>query len=79
MKPIPTLMQPLPSVDFLTKKPATAAVERSDVCAVPAAAVVAWAAVAWVLAGAVMEKFGGDYLPEIKERMAVYRQYLSGI
>ncbi|KYH31352.1 chorismate synthase [Neomoorella mulderi] len=79
MKPIPTLMQPLPSVDFLTKKPATAAVERSDVCAVPAAAVVAWAAVAWVLAGAVMEKFGGDYLPEIKERMAAYREYLSGI
>lgn len=79
MKPIPTLMQPLPSVDFLTKKPVTAAVERSDVCAVPAVAVVAWAAVAWVLAGAVMEKFGGDYLPEIQERMAAYRQYLSGI
>lgn len=79
MKPIPTLMQPLPSVDFLTKEPVTAAVERSDVCAVPAVAVVAWAAVAWVLAGAVLEKFGGDYLPEVQERMAAYRQYLRSI
>ncbi|WP_258359265.1 chorismate synthase [Moorella sulfitireducens (nom. illeg.)] len=77
MKPIPTLMRPLPSVDFLTKEPATAAVERSDVCAVPAAAVVAWAAVAWVLAGAVLEKFGGDHLPEIQGRLAAYRQYLK--
>jgi len=78
MKPIPTLMQPLPSVDFLTKKTAAAATERSDVCAVPAAAVVALAAVAWVLAGAVLEQFGGDYLPDIQERMAAYRDYLKG-
>jgi chorismate synthase len=79
MKPIPTLMNPLPSVDFLTKRPAPAAIERSDVCAVPAAAVVAWAAVVWVLSGAVLEKFGGDYLPEIQERMAAYREYLRSI
>ena len=77
MKPIPTLMHPLPSVDFLTKKPAAASVERSDVCAVPAAAVVAAAAVALVLAGAVLEQFGGDYLPVIKERLEDYRKYLT--
>ncbi|BCV21818.1 chorismate synthase [Moorella sp. Hama-1] len=77
MKPIPTLMHPLPSVDFLTKKPAVASVERSDVCAVPAAAVVAAAAVALVLAGAVLEQFGGDYLPVLKERLEDYRRYLQ--
>ncbi|AKX96980.1 chorismate synthase [Neomoorella thermoacetica] len=79
MKPIPTLMHPLPSVDLVTKQPATASIERSDVCAVPAAAVVAAAAVAWVLAGAILEQFGGDYLPVIQERLAAYRQYLQEI
>lgn len=79
MKPIPTLMHPLPSVDLITKQPAIASIERSDVCAVPAAAVVAAAAVAWVLAGAILEQFGGDYLPVIQERLAAYRQYLQEI
>ena len=60
MKPISTLMKPLRSVDLDTMSEAKAAIERSDVCAVPAAAVVGEAAVAWVLAEAVVERFGGD-------------------
>ncbi len=77
MKPIPTLMRPLPSVDIRTKKQVTADVERADVCAVPAAAVVAAAMTAWVLARGVLVQFGGDYFPEIKERLAAYRHYLQ--
>ena len=60
MKPIATLMTPLPSVDLTTGLAATAAIERSDVCAVPAAAVVGEAVVALVLADAFLETFGGD-------------------
>lgn len=60
MKPISTLMRPLRSVDVTTMTEAAAAIERSDVCAVPAAAVVGEAMVALVLAGALLEKFGGD-------------------
>jgi chorismate synthase len=60
MKPISTLMTPLRSVDLTTMEPAGAAIERSDVCAVPAAAVVGEAMVAFVLADALLEKFGGD-------------------
>ena len=59
MKPIPTLTQPLDSVDLVTLRPAPAAAERSDVCAVPAAAVVGEAVVAFELARACSEKFGG--------------------
>jgi chorismate synthase len=76
MKPIPTLTQPLVSVDWHTKEPSVAAVERADVCAVPAAAIVAEAVVAWVLAVAVMEKFGGDHL---EETLLNYRNYLEHI
>jgi chorismate synthase len=65
MKPIPTLMRPLPSVDLDTLEPIDASKERSDVCAVPAAAVVAEAEVAMVLAQVHMEKFGGDLLGDI--------------
>ncbi len=65
MKPIPTLMRPLPSVDLDTLEPVDASKERSDVCAVPAAAVVAEAEVAFVLARAYMEKFGSDCLGDI--------------
>ncbi len=65
MKPISTLMKPLRSVDLATMTESAAAIERSDVCAVPAAAVVAEAMVALVLANAVLEKFGGDTLAEI--------------
>ncbi|HEY2907057.1 MAG TPA: chorismate synthase [Vicinamibacterales bacterium] len=65
MKPIATLMKPLRSVDLATMTVSPAAVERSDVCAVPAAAVVAEAMVAIVLADAAMEKFGGDTIDEL--------------
>ena len=66
MKPISTLMRPLGTVDLRTGEPAEAVRERSDVCAVPAAAVVGEAMVAIVLAGAVLEKFGGDSLAELR-------------
>jgi chorismate synthase len=66
MKPISTLMKPLRSVDLSTMTEAPAAIERSDVCAVPAAAVVGEAMVAFVLADAFLEKFGGDSIQEIE-------------
>jgi chorismate synthase len=66
MKPIATLMKPLRSVDLNTLAEAPAAIERSDVCAVPAAAVVGEAMVAFVLADAFLEKFGGDSVDEIQ-------------
>ncbi len=65
MKPISTLMQPLRSVDLATMIESPAAIERSDVCAVPAAAVVGEAMVALVLADAAVEKFGGDSMVEL--------------
>jgi chorismate synthase len=70
MKPISTLMKPLRSVDLETMAPAAAAIERSDVCAVPAAAVVGEAMVSLVLAGALTEKFGGDSMAELQRAMA---------
>ncbi|MBI5562590.1 MAG: chorismate synthase [Deltaproteobacteria bacterium] len=76
MKPIPTLYRPLRSVDIGTKEPFKASVERSDACAVPAAAVVAEAAVAFEIAGAFMEKTGGDSLAEIKRN---YEGYLAQV
>jgi len=65
MKPISTLMKPLRSVDLATMVESPAAVERSDVCAVPAAAVVGEAMVAIVLADALIDKFGGDSVEEL--------------
>jgi chorismate synthase len=65
MKPIATLMKPLRSIDLTTLQESPAAIERSDVCAVPAAAVVAEAMVAFVLADAAIEKFGGDSMIEL--------------
>jgi len=65
MKPIATLMKPLRSIDINTLELSPAAIERSDVCAVPAAAVVGEAMVAIILAEAALEKFGGDSLDEI--------------
>ncbi len=76
MKPLPTLMQPLASVDLETGEAATALVERSDVSAVEALAVVAEAAVAWELARAAREKFGGDALGDV---IAAWRSYLARI
>ncbi|MBM3777463.1 MAG: chorismate synthase [Acidimicrobiia bacterium] len=70
MKPISTLMNPLHSVDLATLEPELATIERSDVCAVPAAAVVAEAMVAFVLADAFLEKFGGDSIVEIEQHVA---------
>ena len=70
MKPIATLMKPLRSVDLTTLAEAPAAIERSDVCAVTAAAVVGEAMAALVLAAAFLEKFGGDSIPEIERHYA---------
>lgn len=70
MKPIPTLMKGLKTVDFLDKAPATAASERSDVCAIFAMEIIAEAVVAEVLAAAVSERLGGDRMEEVKERYA---------
>jgi chorismate synthase len=72
MKPIPTLYKPLRTVDLKSKATAEAGVERSDTCAVPAAAVVAEAMVCWVLAEAFLEKFGGDYLGETRTNFEDY-------
>jgi chorismate synthase len=70
MKPIATLMQPKRSVDLTTLQEAPAAIERSDVCAVPAAAVVGEAMVSFVLADAFLEKIGGDSIEEIERHLA---------
>lgn len=77
MKPIPTLYQPLQTIDLKTKQPFSAAVERSDVCAVPAAAVVAEAVVAIELASAMLQKFGGDSMEEIRQNLDAYQQYVQ--
>jgi len=78
MKPIPTLYTPLASVDFRTKDKSLAAVERSDISVVPAAAVVAEAMVLWVLAEEWAVKFGGDHLEEIRKNFENYLDYLQG-
>jgi chorismate synthase len=70
MKPISTLMKPLRSVDLTTLEEAPAAIERSDTCAVPAAAVVAEAMVAFVLADALLERFGGDSMIDLRARVS---------
>lgn len=77
MKPIPTLRKPLMSVDLKTKKPYEAAYERSDVCAVPAAAVVAEAMIALVLADEFFGKFGGDSAAEVRRNYKSYMAYLA--
>ena len=76
MKPLPTLMKPLASVDLETGEPAQALVERSDVSAVEALAVVAESAVAWELARAAREKFGGDALGDF---VAAWQAYVERI
>jgi chorismate synthase len=76
MKPLPTLMKPLRSVDLATGEEANALVERSDVAAVEALAVVAEAAVAWELAAAALDKFGGDAIDDF---VAAHRAYLDRI
>ncbi|MFN3740059.1 MAG: chorismate synthase [Thermodesulfovibrionales bacterium] len=74
MKPIPTLKRPLRSVDISTHEPVEASYERSDICAVPAASVIAEAMLSLVIAQAFLEKFGGD---SIEETRANYESYLK--
>ena len=74
MKPIPTLMKPLHSVDIAKKEPVLAAKERSDVCAVPAASVVGEAMAAFVLAEAFVEKFDSDNLRDMQANIAAYKK-----
>lgn len=78
MKPIPTIKNPLRTVDIETGIATTAHAERSDTCAVPAACVVGEAMVAWTLAVAVLEQFGGDTADELKSRFALYRERAEG-
>ncbi|MET3941125.1 chorismate synthase [Paenibacillus sp. PvP094] len=77
MKPIPTLYKPLQSVDIDTKEAFTAQVERSDACAVPAASVVMEHVVAWEIAKAFLEKFGGDSMEEIRANYNNYNVQLE--
>ena len=75
MKPIPTTLTPLRSVDLSTNEPAQTQYQRSDVCAVPAASVVGEAMIAWVLADALVEKLGGDSLAEMKAHWKSWRRH----
>lgn len=77
MKPIPTLYKPLRSVDIDTREAFTAQVERSDACAVPAASVVMEHVVAWEVARAFLEKFGGDSMEEIQANLNHYLEQIS--
>jgi chorismate synthase len=77
MKPISTLMRPLGTVDVASGEPAQAVAERSDVTAVPAMGVIAEAMAALVLANAVLEKFGGDSLPEVRRNLDGYLSHLA--
>jgi chorismate synthase len=78
MKPISTLMKPLRSVDLTSLEEAPAAIERSDVCAVPAAAVVGEAMVALVLAEALTERFGGDSMRQLKSQVTAVAAHIEG-
>lgn len=79
MKPIPTLMRPLATVNLDTLDATLASKERSDVCAVPAAAVVAEGEVAFALADAYLEKFGCDTMTDVQANLAAYRQRLRTV
>ena len=79
MKPVPTLAQPLQTVNLDTLEPEQAFRERGDICSVPAAAVVAEGEVAFVLAQAYLEKFGHDNMTDIRASIAAYRQRLKTV
>jgi len=79
MKPIPTLLRPLPSVHFISKRSTEAAVERSDVTAVPAASVIGESMVALVLARHMCEKFGGDTMDEMERNFRGYMEYVKNL
>jgi len=74
LKPISTMRRPLRTVDVATLQPTTAHFERSDVCVVPAAGVIGEAMTALVLADAMLDKFGGDSLPETRDNLERFRQ-----
>jgi chorismate synthase len=74
MKPIPTMTRGLATVDLATREATVAKYERSDVCAVPAAAVVGEAVVAWEVANAFLEKFAGDAIVDVERAVAAYRE-----
>jgi chorismate synthase len=78
MKPIPTLKKPLPSASLLDGRAGKAAVVRADVCAVPALGVVAEAALALELAGAMRERFGGDSVREMRQHWQDFAKHLAG-
>jgi chorismate synthase len=77
VKPIPTLKNPLPSIDLITKRPVKAQVESSDICAVPAASVIGEAVVAFEIARAFISRFPGQTLSEISERFQTYQKELK--
>ncbi len=77
MKPLPTLTKPLRSVDIATHEPAEALRERTDSCTVPAAGVVGEAMVAFVLAQAYREKFGGDHIDDVRGSLDAYRERIG--
>ena len=77
MKPLSTLMRPLRSVDVINKEAAEAFRERSDVCSVPAAGVVAEQMVAFVIAAEVSRMLGGDTISDVRESMSRYRNRLE--
>ena len=77
LKPLPTLTQPLRSVDIETLEPAQALRERTDSCVVPAGAVVGEAMVAFVLAGAYRDKFGGDHIDDVREALDRYTERIG--
>jgi chorismate synthase len=77
MKPLPTLTKPLRSVDTGTHEPAQALRERTDSATIPAAGVVGEAMVAYVLAAAYREKFGGDHIDDVLESVAAYRERIG--
>jgi len=79
LKPIPTLINPLRSIDFATKKETKAIYQRSDICVIPAASVVGEAVAAWEIAAAFLDKFNGDSLLEIKENYKKYGEKLQEI
>ncbi|HLO01720.1 MAG TPA: chorismate synthase, partial [Symbiobacteriaceae bacterium] len=77
-KPIATLYKPLPSVEIDTHNPVSAQIERSDTCAIPAAAVIAECVAAFELAALFLDKFGGDSLGEIQRNLEGYMEQVSG-
>ena len=78
MKPIPTMKKGLPSFDTASARPSVGHSERSDVCAVPAAAVVAEAMTAWVIGAAIAEQFGSDRMDVLREQFANYKKHAEG-